>query len=454
MNVDKEDVKKAMDHIDAPDSLYEFAKSVPYIEDQHTLPINKKKRKAGKAVQLIIGTAAALTLAIGSGYVSPTMAQMLKEVPIVGSLFTESDSEIVQNAVEKGFVSDISGTTQSNSGITVDFSEVYYDGKNLSIGYTLTFEQLDLLEKEVRVPFRPMITLDGKQQNHSSSFEEVEQNGNVVKGIMHARFQPQEAKTVQLMIHEVYGQKGEWAFDLPIENENIHQASYVYKPKTIQEWKEGNSTITIEEMHVKPGHTQVVLSQEPLDPNKKMTSLNQKGMTLYDENGTSIFNMYSPVEPLDNGKYSASFPELPSTYESLILDVVTTGTLKLEGDPTVKEYHVQSDDTLPKRIPIINDQSMIIEAINETADMITVRYELKGDINLQSQYIAAYDSHNPKHAIQEASISRVDTNDEKLVFERTYKKDETFTGKALLTISVDEEIFTRKSVRIDVPLKD
>jgi hypothetical protein len=85
----------------------------------------------------IISTAAAIFIAIMvSGFVSPTMANVLVKVPVVGSIFENSVDKGLKNISEKG-LSNPQNMEITSNGITVSIKEVYYDKSSISVGYVV-----------------------------------------------------------------------------------------------------------------------------------------------------------------------------------------------------------------------------------------------------------------------------------------------------------------------------
>ncbi|WP_268625498.1 DUF4179 domain-containing protein [Paenibacillus alvei] len=82
---------------------------------------------------LFVASAAAIIGAgiIGVGYISPTMAEALKKVPVIGLLFSETSEYAVRNALERGIIS-TPNVSVTHDGITLKVTEVLFDGTRLS----------------------------------------------------------------------------------------------------------------------------------------------------------------------------------------------------------------------------------------------------------------------------------------------------------------------------------
>lgn len=83
----------------------------------------------------ISSVAAAGILIIGSGFVSPVMADALKQIPLVGSLFTTAGDEGLKAAKEQGLTSNVN-LSVSHDGVKFTVSDLIYDGNRLSLVLT------------------------------------------------------------------------------------------------------------------------------------------------------------------------------------------------------------------------------------------------------------------------------------------------------------------------------
>ncbi|MDR0267313.1 DUF4179 domain-containing protein [Paenibacillus sp.] len=80
----------------------------------------------------IAGSVAAAVLGfIGSGFISPVMAESLREIPLVGSLYQFTDDLGFRTAEKRGLTS-IVGAQQTHEGIRLSIPGVVYDGTRLS----------------------------------------------------------------------------------------------------------------------------------------------------------------------------------------------------------------------------------------------------------------------------------------------------------------------------------
>jgi hypothetical protein len=93
-------------------------------------------RNGGKKLlkkSLVVASAVAVLGAgiIGSGFVSPVMAETLKQIPVVGSIFKGIDDKGLNAAEEKG-LSTAPNQSVTHDGVTLKVTDAYYDGSRLA----------------------------------------------------------------------------------------------------------------------------------------------------------------------------------------------------------------------------------------------------------------------------------------------------------------------------------
>ncbi|WP_068614049.1 DUF4179 domain-containing protein [Paenibacillus tuaregi] len=89
----------------------------------------KPVRRPGRVAAAI--TAAAMIAILGSGFVSPAMAQAFKQLPVVGGIFKLADELGLRTAGDQGLVA-ASNAFDTHEGVTLNIREVVFDGTLLS----------------------------------------------------------------------------------------------------------------------------------------------------------------------------------------------------------------------------------------------------------------------------------------------------------------------------------
>ncbi|MDR0267118.1 DUF4179 domain-containing protein [Paenibacillus sp.] len=112
------------------DKTYFMLEDMPMAEPE---PEQRKKRSwIRRSVLIVSGSAAAFMLLIGSGFVSPVMAQALSQIPFFESVFKLAGDRGLQKASDEGMTVKMDQSVTHN-GVTVTLSELIYDGSRLNL---------------------------------------------------------------------------------------------------------------------------------------------------------------------------------------------------------------------------------------------------------------------------------------------------------------------------------
>ena len=172
------------------------------------------KKKKRKTLFTLCSVAAVLGIFICSVYYSPALASSLSQIPIIGSVFGNSDLIGLQKAQKNGLTSEI-GETETINGISVTLDEILYDQNNITIGLFIESDkELDELYFGAGMDF----TINGKNPAGST--------GSYGEDILSAtsRTAIQEINVSEEMPEEfelgliLRGENGEkWFFSTPIK---------------------------------------------------------------------------------------------------------------------------------------------------------------------------------------------------------------------------------------------
>ncbi len=102
------------------------------VEDKLTFA-SSRTRTCRKVVYMSSAVAASVMIVLASGYVSSALAQTLKQVPLLESVFRLAKGWGLQTADERGLSIQV-GQRVERKGIAVTLSELVYDESQLSIG--------------------------------------------------------------------------------------------------------------------------------------------------------------------------------------------------------------------------------------------------------------------------------------------------------------------------------
>ncbi|WP_068786414.1 DUF4179 domain-containing protein [Paenibacillus phocaensis] len=211
---------------------------------------------------------------VGSGFVSPAMADALKQIPMFSTLFEGTSEEAVKAAMDLGLVKD-PNMSVTHDGITLKLSDLLYDGTRLS--FILDREGVDLpgtvaplseSEKpEDQIPKGYIkgaeaggttLLVDGKKMSneyiHTAVFGDFPKRENAY--IAELQFsKPVWGNEFELTIRaEVTGVDEAFEFKVPVKTEDN---ALLLKPNATQTYEE--FSYTVKEVVITPVTTRLVI---------------------------------------------------------------------------------------------------------------------------------------------------------------------------------------------------
>ncbi|CAM3807494.1 DUF4179 domain-containing protein [Mesobacillus thioparans] len=307
-------------------------------------------------------------LFIGSAMVSPAMAKVAANIPIVSTFFNDVGDEGLKIAGQKGLTHTVDQTAK-DKGITLTINEVFYDGTRLTLGYTQE-SLLPLGELE-----RPVIKADGKEINFSSGYSGEFITPQKYKGIVDITPTEELPENFDMKIHfDAVGLvPGNWSFQFPVRQSNeVKVISLDEKMKLM------GAELNVNSLKIGPAGTvldmKIIADSGLLDPNSlEFYLIDDKGSVINFLNGrlqgeTVDGKEYGALqrlyEPLDESvrsvkviPYRIEFPlgdlkeesvkldhiELPFTMSQGEYGYIIITDIKYEGDRTIVYYNVKSE---------------------------------------------------------------------------------------------------------------
>ncbi|SOC44094.1 DUF4179 domain-containing protein [Ureibacillus acetophenoni] len=396
--------------------------------------------------------AAVLTFGvIGSGFVSPTMAQVLKEIPIIGSIFGGSPDTSLQMIHEQGLASQLNETV-TNNGISLTITEAFLGGGRIAIAYTIETDKVVLqdISKNQGVPLSFDAQLNGQRFDYIAEFEQ-HVNGDVATGIIDMDYGLSysliDQPTLFLNVNEIAGVQGTWNFELLLGNEATSAATEGFAPLETATWDE--ATFVVERVEFTPVQSQIIIDSTM--PRKEMGNY---FFNLFDENGTSLgFGGGSGGAVNDLGNGMVNFREtvlLPGRKEApngLIIEI--TNNHGILGDPeNYMEVNVPLSDTVfPYTINYSDGSKLIITGYEQLANKTIVHYDIEGMLSLQNTFLMLWD-HNGEVITELTEPERTSLGT--LSFKREFDKSE---GPITLHTSM-EKVSTIDWKQIEIDLRD
>jgi hypothetical protein len=223
----KSELNQEIQTIKAPDYLRGHIRQKIENERQGS----PKKQNLKRNIYYFMASAAVLTLTAVSGYTSPSMADVLSRVPLVGAIYENASADFgLKEAQKKGLTQGFQQTV-SDKDIDMTIRDVYYDGQMLSIGFRLVNKGKVSWGEDVRGVH---LDFDAKgyrlgQQNASTMLEKVSANEYDGLILLEAdRFK--EEFVLQLKVNEINTQKGSWDFDIPVTSEFLTGSIHTFAP--------------------------------------------------------------------------------------------------------------------------------------------------------------------------------------------------------------------------------
>ncbi|ARK32372.1 DUF4179 domain-containing protein [Halalkalibacter krulwichiae] len=206
--------------------------------DKQTRVASKRRKR----LYALGSVAAAFAILVGSSYVSPALASSLAQIPIIGSVFGNSDLIGLQQAQKKGLTNEI-GETQTVNGISVTLAELLYDQNNITLGLFIeSDEELDPFYFGAGMDF----TINGRNPaGATGSYGEEILSTTTRTAIQEINVTDDMPEQFELGLM-LRGEKGEtWYFSTPVEKMTDIQTIPVQHTQTVD-----GVTLTVKEMSV------------------------------------------------------------------------------------------------------------------------------------------------------------------------------------------------------------
>jgi len=195
----------------------------------------KQAEKPRRKKQIIFGalTAAAATIIIGSGFVSPAANQVLAKTPIIGELYKKFDDKLGMKLAEEDMVTNLNETI-TKKGVTLKVTSAYFDGFQVTIvgevykkGKWPANEpdeiSFDMNFEDYKGDTDPW--LDG----HTSNFNQIK-DGFEFHWTMNYPYEDiKENMELPITIHYINGVKGDWKFSVPVEQRKFTEMNFAHK---------------------------------------------------------------------------------------------------------------------------------------------------------------------------------------------------------------------------------
>ncbi|MFJ9384201.1 DUF4179 domain-containing protein [Peribacillus sp. NPDC101481] len=216
--MDKKELKEAIEQIAVPKEKVFSAISKGINKEGNSGKAKKKKVLAGVAT-----AAALLGITVASGFVNPTMNRVLANTPLIGGIFQEFNDSTGVELANQDAVTELNQSITKN-GVTVRLTSAYFDGNVVSITGFVDEDVEKGHNEKGEVSFD--VNFEHNKGDHdpwlngkSNDIKKVENGYNFQWKMVYPYKSFKENSTLPITIHNINGIKGEWNFDIPIQQE-------------------------------------------------------------------------------------------------------------------------------------------------------------------------------------------------------------------------------------------
>lgn len=224
--------------------------SVPSFIDKRvgeTLQQLPRKKASRKIYGYLTAAIVALSMTFGLSILSPTFANTMKEIPIIGSAFEFVGNIGIKKGSDNGLTTKLGEQIEVN-GQLITFTDTLYDGGEIHIGYLI---ERNGSNKETNFLHNLHFLINGKPTgSYGMGGHESEVDSGISAGTLSIRFREDVPDSFILGIRPMKGKR--WAVDLPVEKKGDHQSFLVNQVK-----KSEDLTILYDKITFFPTSTEV-----------------------------------------------------------------------------------------------------------------------------------------------------------------------------------------------------
>lgn len=406
------DLKKEMDKISVPmDKLDSIISS--------TLKPNKKK-KSIKRMTFYFVSAAILIIGIfiSTASISPAMAKIAAQVPIIGTFFNDVQDEGLKIAGQKGLTQVVDQSSKDN-GITLTMNEIFYDGTRLTFGYTQeSIFAIGELES-------PNIKVNGKEINFSSGFSGSFVTPQKYKGIIDinpTEELPEEFE-ISIRIDAIGLVPGKWEFNFPVKQSN--EVTVIRPEKVIMIDK---AEVKISSLKLGPAGTDLAVQVTARENESKIDPYDLNFFIVDEHDNVLDALGGSGHGDTENGEIKATLDFLFSPLKEGVKKVRVIPYSRLEQNGGLEEVSVDmNSQELPFTLSQGDFGNILINDIQYKEDQTIVYFDVQSDEiydnRLSRNPIWLKDANGKSLMIEDVPFAeKIEGNSFKQVFKMSKKK--------------------------------
>jgi hypothetical protein len=253
--------------------------------------IKRGKRKKKKVLAGVVAAAALLGITVVSGFVSPQINKVLANTPLIGGIFQEFNDSMGVELANQNAVTELNQSMTKNQ-VTVKLSSAYFDGNVVSITGFVD-EGVEKGKNEIREVSFDVNFEDYEGDNDpwlngmSKDIKKVENGYNFQWKMNYPYKTFKKSSTLPITIHTINGIKGEWNFDIPIQQKESRTLAFDHK----QGYLEDKVTILIKEIISAKASSSLIyetVQKYKSDDIRLTKAIDEKGNVYRFGNGTSL----------------------------------------------------------------------------------------------------------------------------------------------------------------------
>lgn len=385
----EEQITKALNHtVENKNPSEDLFVNVVYAMDH----MDNRNKKGYLYIKRTLSVAAALIIMIGvlitSAFLSPSMAEVVRNIPVIGSIFESMGDNGLKDAEKLGLVSDISLSAEDQE-VRITINDAFYDDARIVISF----------KEECKGEFKNFLNIsndlliDGKlAPGFSIGISQKKESEGVYIGLLTINFGdlsdidtgissdpkfftgkiPDEF-ILGFHINEIEGVKGNWNFEIPISKKASKNMSVLFEPNITKTYK--GITHTLTEVMFTPSCVELTFRTEPFGQSGigSYRIYDEKGKELEKiDDGTIEEPQFLPVKTIpkslrimpytpDLKTKRVAFPEqFPITVSQGIIGEVTIQRIEFQSDKTLVYYDFKptTSSTEPNRIKIERKETL------------------------------------------------------------------------------------------------
>ncbi|SFC90767.1 protein of unknown function [Bacillus sp. OV322] len=363
--MDNKEIKIAIDQIAVPKDKVFDAINKGLNKTEHGGKERKKKFLAAAAT-----AAALLGITMASGFVNPTMNKVLANTPLLGGIFHEFHDLQGVELANQGAVTEFNKSLTKN-GVTVKLTSAYFDGSIVSItGFVDEDVEKGHNEKgEVSfdVNFEHNKKGDRDPWLKSNEVKKVKNGYNFQWKMDYPYKSFKENFTLPITIHNINGIKGEWNFDIPIQQKKNSTLAINQE----QEYPEENIKIRIKEILSAKASSSLIyetVQKYKSDDIHIYKAIDEKGKVYRFGNGTTI------EQTKQQDGYHRTIRTDMTKLNSTITSLTFYQTINL-ADPKIEQFLDKKSFTMrSKRLGL----GLQVNDITQKGSKLVIDYQFTG----------------------------------------------------------------------------